>query len=93
MIPKIIHYCWFGQKPMPETFAAYINDWKLLLPDYAFIKWDETNSPLHLPYIATAITKKNWANVSNLVRLWAVYTQGGIYLDTDVQLIKISIVY
>ncbi|MBP9193973.1 MAG: hypothetical protein KBF57_04770 [Saprospiraceae bacterium] len=88
MIPKIIHYCWFGQKPMPETFAAYINDWKLLLPDYAFIKWDENNSPLHLPYIANAITKKNWANVSNLVRLWAVYTQGGIYLDTDVQLLK-----
>ncbi|HRG20569.1 MAG TPA: glycosyltransferase [Saprospiraceae bacterium] len=88
MIPKIIHYCWFGQKPMPEAFAGYINGWKMVLPDYDFVQWDESNSPMHLPYIANAIKENNWANVSNLVRLWAIYTRGGIYLDTDVQLLK-----
>lgn len=55
MIPKIIHYCWFGQKPIPEAFAAYINGWKMVLPDYDFVQWDESNSPMHLPYIANAI--------------------------------------
>ena len=88
MIPKIIHYCWFGQKPLPEAFAGYINGWKKVLPDYEFVQWDETNSPIHLPYITNALKENNWANVSNLVRLWAVYTHGGIYLDTDVQLLK-----
>ena len=73
---------------MPEAFAGYINGWKMVLTDYDFVQWDESNSPMHLPYIANAIKENNWANVSNLVRLWAVYTRGGIYLDTDVQLLK-----
>lgn len=88
MLPKIIHYCWFGKKPIPEQFVQYINGWKDLHPDYEFIQWDENNAPVHLPYLATALNEQNWANASNLIRLWAVYTKGGIYLDTDVELVK-----
>lgn len=88
MIPKIIHYCWFGKKPIPDVFANYIQGWKLLLPDYEFMLWNEDNSPLQLPYLATALAYQKWANASNLIRLWALHQHGGIYLDTDVELIK-----
>jgi mannosyltransferase OCH1-like enzyme len=88
MIPKIIHYCWFGDAPIPENYLEYIQEWGKLNPGYKIIKWDEKNSPLHVPYIRKAISLKNWANVSNLVRFLALKDQGGIYMDTDMKLLK-----
>jgi len=86
MIPKIIHYCWFGNSPIPNQFAAYINQWKTLLPDYKLKKWSEenfqiSNAPL---YVREAYKCKKFAFVADYVRLYALYSEGGIYLDTDV---------
>ena len=88
MIPKIIHYCWFGKGNMPSEFVEFIEGWKNILPDYQIIRWDESNAPLHLGYVSNALVHKNWANVSNYVRLHALYEFGGIYLDTDIELLK-----
>jgi mannosyltransferase OCH1-like enzyme len=88
MIPKIIHYCWFGSKPIPAEQQAYVDGWKVLMPDYELRRWSEQNSPMYLPYIQNALKNKKWANISNFVRLFAVYNDGGIYLDTDVEVLK-----
>jgi DNA repair exonuclease SbcCD ATPase subunit len=88
MIPKIIHYCWFGESAIPDEYQAYIKEWKKLNPQFKIMKWDEKNSPLTIPYLKTAIANKNWANASNLVRFLALQEHGGIYMDTDMKLIK-----
>lgn len=88
MIPKIIHYCWYGDSPIPKEYEGYIKEWKKLNPGYKIIRWDEKNSPINIPYIKKAISHKNWANVSNLIRFYALKEHGGIYMDTDMKLIK-----
>jgi mannosyltransferase OCH1-like enzyme len=88
MIPKTIHYCWFGQKEIPQKHAEYIAKWSKTFEGYAIVKWNEENSPMHLPYMQTAYKNKKWANLSNFTRLWAIYEQGGIYLDTDIEVLK-----
>lgn len=88
MIPKIIHYCWFGGKTIPQEFKDYIDCWQRLMPDYKLFKWDETNTPMHLPYLKQARSQQKWANMSNFVRLYALWEYGGIYLDTDVEVVK-----
>jgi mannosyltransferase OCH1-like enzyme len=87
MIPKKIHYCWFGESEMPALQKACIETWKQHLADYELIKWDETNSPKN-DYIAYHLREGNWAFVSDYVRLHAIYTEGGIYLDTDFEVLK-----
>ncbi len=88
MIPKIIHYCWFGTKPIPDDYQGYIDGWKKLMPDYEIVLWNEANSPMHLPYLQAALKYKKWANLSNFVRIYALYHQGGIYMDTDMEVLK-----
>lgn len=88
MIPKIIHYCWFGPKEMPQKHIEYIKGWQDILPDYKFVKWNEENSPLDIPYMQHAYNNKKWTNLSNYIRLSALYEHGGIYLDTDVEVVK-----
>jgi len=88
MIPKIIHYCWFGNNPLPEEYKSYIEDWKKLHPDWEIKQWDETNSPLYFPYIENALAGNFFSNISNFIRLYALYEFGGVYLDTDVKLLK-----
>lgn len=88
MIPKIIHYCWFGENPLPEKYKGYIDEWKLLHQDWEIKVWDERTISFDTPYLITAAKNKNWANISNLVRLQALDREGGIYLDTDIKLIK-----
>ncbi|WP_062542109.1 glycosyltransferase [Rufibacter tibetensis] len=88
MIPKIFHYCWFGGQELPEEYQDYINGWKSFHPDWELKKWDETNSPMELPYIMNAQRLGNYANISNLVRFYALKEFGGIYLDTDIKVIK-----
>lgn len=88
MIPKIIHYCWFGQHDYPPLVEACIKSWKDNLSDWEFKKWDETNSPLGHPFVQKALKEKKYAYVADYVRCYALYHEGGIYLDTDIEIIK-----
>lgn len=88
-IPKTIHYCWFGNNEMPENAKKCIETWKEKCPDYEIIRWDESNYDVskHL-YVKQAYDRKAWAFVSDYARLDIIYNYGGIYLDTDVSVIK-----
>lgn len=110
MIPKIIHYCWFGGNPLPELAQKCIASWRKYLPDYEIWQWSER--PLHenetlryenenilfdkvmefdvemIPYTAEAYRQKKYAFVSDYARFWILYKYGGIYFDTDVEVIK-----
>ena len=88
MIPKIIHYVWVGNKEKDDLALACIHSWKKYLPDYELIEWNNNNIPLDVQYVKTAFEHKNWSNVSNFIRLNALYEYGGIYFDTDFELIK-----
>lgn len=88
MIPKKIHYCWFGKTPKNELVKRCIHGWTKVLPDYQIHEWNESNSPMESPYMRIAYRNQLWSKSSNLVRLYAVYVEGGIYLDTDVQVVK-----
>lgn len=88
MIPKKIHYCWFGDKPIPDNYKKFIEGWRALMPDYEIVLWNEENSPMEEKYLKRAYANKKWANLSNYVRLHAVHQEGGIYLDTDVEVVK-----
>lgn len=88
MIPKIIHYCWFGGNPLPDKVQMCIDTWKRHLSDYKFILWNENNSPIHHPFVQEAMRLKKYAFASDYVRLWAIHKMGGIYLDTDMYVVK-----
>lgn len=88
MIPKIIHYCWFGDAEIPEEYVQYIAEWKNLHPGWILKKWDESNVPNDVPYLNTSLHNSKWANASNYIRLYAVEKEGGIYLDIDFKLLK-----
>lgn len=88
MIPKIIHYCWFGPKPFPKTVQRCIATWHKHLPDYEFRLWNEENSPMDHPFVRSAYATKKYAFVADYVRFWALYNYGGIYLDTDMYVIR-----
>ena len=89
MIPKIIHYCWFGGKPLPNDVKKCIASWEKYCPDYEIKCWNEDNFDVNThEYMREAYNAKRWAFVSDLARLIIVFNNGGIYLDTDVELIK-----
>ena len=89
MIPKKIHYCWFGESPLPGLYREYIQSWKKCCPDYEIIRWDETNFDVtQNGYCSQAYKAKKWAFVSDYARLKIIYENGGIYLDTDVEMLK-----
>ena len=89
MIPKKIHYCWFGGNPLPNDFQKYIESWKSYCSDYQIIEWNETNIDLHsCKYLEQAYNEKKWAFVADYVRFLVVFKEGGIYLDTDIEVIK-----
>jgi hypothetical protein len=89
MIPKRIHYCWFGGKEVPDSVKKCIESWKIYCSEYEIKRWDETNFDIHShPYMKEAYDAKKWAFVSDLARLMIIYDHGGIYLDTDVELIN-----
>lgn len=88
-IPKIIHYCWFGEKKKSKLIKKCISSWKKYNPEYTIVEWNEKNINLSCnAYIKEAYENKKWAFVADYVRLYVVYNKGGIYLDTDVELIK-----
>lgn len=89
MIPKVIHYCWFGRNPLPELAKKCIASWKKYLPDYEIKEWNEDNFDLDLyPYVREAYDNRKFAFVTDVVRLYALYNEGGIYMDTDVEVLK-----
>ncbi len=89
MIPKIIHYCWFGGKEKPASFSAYLATWKKYLPDFEIREWNESNFPIgEYRYACEAYAMGDFAFVSDVARLHALFMEGGIYLDTDVELIN-----
>ncbi|AWZ44725.1 glycosyltransferase family 32 protein [Latilactobacillus sakei] len=89
MIPKVIHYCWFGKQPLDKKVISNIRSWKKYCPDYEIIQWNESNFDIKKYQFAfEAYTKKQWAFVSDVARLDIIYNNGGFYLDTDVELLS-----
>lgn len=90
MIPKIIHYCWFGRGEMPELVQNCIASWHTYMPDWEYRLWTEDNFDiLSAPaYVQEAYAAKKYAFVSDYVRLWALEREGGLYLDTDVEVLR-----
>lgn len=89
MIPKIIHYCWFGEKPKSELAEKCIASWKKHLYDYEYIEWNEENFNFDIfPYAKQALEAKKYAYITDVVRLYALKEFGGIYMDTDVEVLK-----
>lgn len=89
MIPKIIHYCWFGGNPLPDIAQKCILSWKKYLPDYEIKEWNESNFDVNCcQYVKEAYEEKKWAFVSDYARFQILYREGGLYFDTDVEIIK-----
>lgn len=89
MIPKVIHYCWFGGNPLPNSAQKCIASWRKYLPDYEIKEWNESNFDVNIiPYTAEAYKAKKYAFVSDYARFWILYKYGGLYFDTDVEVIK-----
>lgn len=89
MIPKIIHYCWFGRNPLPESAIKCINSWKKFFPDYEIKKWNEDNFDVNIiPYTKEAYEAKKYAFVSDYARFVVLEREGGLYFDTDVEVIR-----
>ena len=89
MIPKIIHYCWFGRGEKPELAQKCIASWKKYMPDYEIIEWNEDNFDIHRNgYTEMCYLQKKYAFLSDYVRLLVVEEHGGIYFDTDVEVLK-----
>ena len=88
-IPKVIHYCWFGKNPLPELAIKCIESWKKYCPDYEIKEWNEDNFDINCcAYVKEAYEAKKWAFVSDYARFWILYNYGGVYFDTDVELLK-----
>ena len=89
MIPKKIHYCWFGRNPLPESAQKCIASWRKYFPDYEIIEWNEDNFDVNaIPYTAQAYAAKKYAFVSDYARFKILYEHGGVYFDTDVEVIR-----
>lgn len=89
MIPKTIHYCWFGGNPKPKSVQRCIDSWKKYCPDYEIKEWNEQNFDVNkISYTRDAYQAGKYAFVSDVARFWALYHEGGVYFDTDVEVIK-----
>lgn len=89
MIPKTIHYCWFSSEPYPKLVRKCLRSWKRHLPDYKIRIWDAGSFDFDsVPFVKEAFQAKKWAFVADYIRLYALYTVGGIYLDSDVEVKK-----
>lgn len=89
MIPKVIHYCWFGRGEKPKLADKCIASWEKYCPDYEIIEWNEDNFDINCcPYVKEAYDSRRFAFVTDYVRLYAMYHFGGIYMDTDVEVTR-----
>lgn len=88
MITKKIHYCWFGGKAKPAEFYKMFDTWRKYFPDYTIKEWNEYNFNINMcAYTREAYNTGNFAHVSDVCRIYALYTEGGVYLDTDVEIL------
>lgn len=88
-IPKVIHYCWFGNKKKPKIVRECIESWRINLPDYDVIEWNENNFKFEeFEFTKEAYLNKKWAFVADYCRIWVLYNYGGVYLDTDMEVVK-----
>lgn len=89
MIPKIIHYCWFGKGEMPKLYKKCMESWKRILPEYEIKCWNEETFDINsIQYVKDAYENRKYAFVTDYVRLYVLYNYGGVYLDTDVEVVK-----
>lgn len=89
VIPRILHYCWFGNNPKPDLVLKCMETWKKYLPDYEIIEWNETNFDINCcQYVKKAYETKKWAYITDYVRLFCLDKMGGNYVDADIQIIK-----
>lgn len=89
MIPKKLHYCWFSGEAFPENVQRCLDSWKKFLPDFEWILWDsEKARATGIPWVSEALEQKKWAFAADAVRLYALHTEGGFYLDTDVEVLR-----
>ena len=90
MIPKIIHYCWLSDDPLPQKIQDCMTSWKKVMPDYEWKLWNTKNFDIDnsVPYVREAFEKRKWAFAADYIRLYALYTEGGIYFDSDVLALK-----
>lgn len=88
MIQKKIHYCWFGNNEKSNLIKACIKTWEMYMPEWEIKLWNEENSPMDHPFIKKAMREKKYAFVADYVRCYALYSEGGVYLDTDMEIIK-----
>ena len=89
MIPKIIHYCWFGRNPLTPLAQKCIASWRKFFPDYEIQEWNEDNFDVNgIPYTTDAYNAGRYAFVSDYARFWVLYRYGGVYFDTDVEVIR-----
>jgi mannosyltransferase OCH1-like enzyme len=88
-IPRIIHYCWFGGKPLPPLAKKCVISWKKYLPGYKIMRWDENTFDVNAhPFTKEALESKKWAFITDYVRLYVLHEIGGVYLDSDVEITK-----
>lgn len=88
-VPEIIHYCWFGRGRKSREIQSYIKGWKKKLPSYEFMEWNEDTFEYEkIPFAAEAYQQKKYAFVSDVARVYALYHYGGVYLDTDVEILR-----
>lgn len=89
MIPHIIHYCWFGRSPLPSTALQCITSWKRFFPEFEIKEWNEDNFNVNInSYTSEAYKERKYAFVSDYARFWILYKYGGLYFDTDVEVIR-----
>lgn len=89
MIPKTIHYCWFGGNPLPASVQKCINSWKKFFPDYEIKEWNESNFDVNMiSFTSEAYSVKKYAFVSDVARFYILYNEGGLYFDTDVEVVS-----
>lgn len=89
MIPKIIHFCWLSDDPLPASIQRCIDSWKRYMPDYKIKKWSTHNFDIHsIPLVEQAFNARKYAFAADYIRCYALYTEGGIYLDSDVLIHK-----
>src|SRR5690606_36054435 len=87
-IPPVLHYCWFGGQPKPPEVLRCMESWARVLPDHEVVEWTESDLERGDHYLDAALSQGLWSKVSNLVRLQVLRDQGGIYLDTDIELLR-----
>lgn len=88
-IPRVIHYCWFGGAEKSKLMKKCIESWRIYLPDYEIVEWNESNFDIELfTFTKDAYKEKKWAFVADYCRVWVLYNYGGIYLDTDMEVLK-----